>query len=104
MGSQIDNAAIRAVKEITGMVRYFVDHPDLVEVNVIPHSRRITAELHTHPDDVGQVVGRQGHISSSLRSFLSAVAGKYRVNITLDYVTEMDNAEKRRKQAGLLTG
>lgn len=81
-----------AVKEVVGIVRHFVDHPENVEVNVRPGPYRITAELYTHPEDVGQVVGRNGYVASSLRAFLAAIAGKHRIKISLDYITEEDNA------------
>lgn len=74
------------------IVRHFVDHPDLVEVNVRPGAYRLAVELYTHQDDVGQVVGRNGYLSTSLRAFLAAFAGKHRIKIDLDYVTEEDNA------------
>jgi len=93
MGStRVGPEIILAVQEVVGIVRHFVDHPDDVEVNIRPGPYRITAELYTNPKDVGQVVGRNGYVASSLRAFLAAIAGKYRIKIDLDYVTEEDNA------------
>lgn len=86
---------IEAAKEIVGIIRHFVDHPEEVEINVRPGAYRLTVELYTHAKDVGQVIGRNGHLSSSLRAFLAAVAGKHRIKIDLDYVTEEDNARQR---------
>lgn len=83
---------IAAVQEIVGIVRHIVDHPDKVEVHVRPGTMRIVAELFTDPADVGQVVGRSGHLTSSLRSFLSALAGKHKIKLDFDYVTEEENA------------
>jgi predicted RNA-binding protein YlqC (UPF0109 family) len=51
----------------------------------------MAVDLHTHPSDVGQVVGRNAHLISSIRAFLSAVAGKNKIKIDLDFVTEEDN-------------
>jgi|GEM_PF-2757491 len=95
--TRIDQSVIDAVKEIVMIVRHFVDHPEDVEVNVRPGPYRITVELYTHARDVGQVVGRNGHVASSLRSFLTAVAGKHRIKVDLDYVTEEDNARRAQK-------
>lgn len=81
-----------AAKEIVMIVRHFVDHPEQVEVNIRPGAYRMAIELYTNPSDVGQVVGRNGYLSTSLRAFLAAFAGKHRVKIDLDYVTEEDNA------------
>jgi hypothetical protein len=83
---------IAAAQEIVNIVRHIVDHPDKVEVRVRPGTYRIAVELFTAPTDVGQVVGRSGHLTSSLRSFLSALAGKHKIKIDFDYVTEEENA------------
>jgi len=93
--SRVGPEIVSAVKEIVMLVRHFVNHPDDVDVNVRPGPYRITVELYTSPLDVGQVVGRNGYLTASLRSFLSAVAGKNRIKIDLDYVTEQDNARGR---------
>jgi predicted RNA-binding protein YlqC (UPF0109 family) len=81
-----------AAKEIVSIVRHIVDHPLDVEVRVRGGEYRLGLELFTNPADVGQVVGRSGHLTTSLRSFLSALAGKHKIKIDFDYVTEEDNA------------
>lgn len=93
---KVNQEVIDGVKDIVSLVRHFVDHPEAVEVNIRPGAYRVTAELYTDARDVGQVVGRNGHLTSSLRAFLAAVAGKHRIKINMDYVTEEDNARKRR--------
>ena len=95
--NRVDQEVISAVKEVVGVVRHFVDNPDSVEVNIRPGPYRVTAELYTHQKDVGQVVGRNGYLMSSLRAFLAALAGKHRIKIDLDYVTEEDNARNSGK-------
>jgi hypothetical protein len=90
--SKVTPEVIAAAKEIVGIVRHFVDHPDKVEVRTRPGTYRLAVELFTDPSDVGQVVGRSGHLSCSLRSFLAALAGKNRIKIDFDYVTEEENA------------
>lgn len=92
MGKRIEPNVLSAVKEIVETVKHFVDHPDNINVEVREGPYRLTAELYSHPGDVGQVVGRNGYLTTSLRALLAAVAGKHRINIDLDYVTEEDNA------------
>lgn len=93
MGSpRVTNAVKDAVKEMVGCVRHIVDHPDQVEINIRPGPYRISVELYTHVDDVGQVVGRNGHLVASLRSLLTALAGKHNIKVHFDYVTEEENA------------
>lgn len=89
---RVTSDAMDAAKEIVSIVRHIVDHPGDVEVRVRPGSYRLAVELFTNPADVGQVVGRSGHLTTSMRSFLSALAGKHKIKIDFDYVTEEDNA------------
>lgn len=90
--SRISPEILDAAREIVGSVRHFVDHPDDIIVEVREGPYRLTVELYTHPGDVGQVVGRNGYLTTSLRALLAAVAGKHKIKIDLDYVTEEDNA------------
>jgi predicted RNA-binding protein YlqC (UPF0109 family) len=89
---RVTSEVMDAAKEIVFIVRHIVDHPSDVDVRVRGGEYRLGLELFTHPSDVGQVVGRSGHLTTSLRSFLSALAGKHKIKIDFDYVTEEDNA------------
>lgn len=96
--SKVTPEVIAAAKEIVGIVRHFVDHPDKVEVRTRPGTYRLAVELFTDPSDVGQVVGRSGHLSCSLRSFLAALAGKNRIKIDFDFATEEENARRDQEE------
>jgi len=86
-------------EELNGLVydtvRRLVDHPEAVTVNVVPSSYRLLAELHTDPKDVGQVIGKNGHVITSIRSLVTAFGGKHRCRVELDYVTEQDKEFQR---------
>jgi predicted RNA-binding protein YlqC (UPF0109 family) len=82
------------------VVKTIVNHPECVVVDVVPCSSRLIAELHTHPDDVGQVVGRNAYLISSLRSFIAAFQGKAGVHMDLDYITEGENKSRRNALGG----
>jgi predicted RNA-binding protein YlqC (UPF0109 family) len=94
----------RVIDELRGLievvVRTIVNHPECVVVDMKPCAHRLIAELHTHPDDVGQVVGRNAYLISSLRSFVAAFQGKVGVHMDLDYITESEN--KSRRNAGAM--
>lgn len=81
-----------AVMDVMGIVKHLVDHPEEVEINMRPGKYRLGVELYTNPSDVGQVVGRNGYLGTSLRAFLAAIAGKHKIKIDLDFITEEDNA------------
>ena len=92
---------IEQLRELIMVVaKLVVDHPEAVEVNVVPAAYRLIAELHTDPRDVGQVVGRSAYLISSLRSFVAAFSGRVGVKMDLDFVTEHDNARDRDQRVG----
>jgi predicted RNA-binding protein YlqC (UPF0109 family) len=80
-----------------GLVQSIVDDPSKVHVNVIPASYRLLAELHTDPEDVGQVIGRRGSVVGSIRSILTAYGGKHGIKVDLSYVTEREKDAKRER-------
>lgn len=94
MVNRVNESIMDAVRDVMGFVRYIVNNPNDVEIHIKPGPYRITAELYTNPSDVGQVIGRNGHVVASLRSLLSAIAGKNKIRINFDYVTEEDNFRK----------
>jgi len=96
--SRVDKEIIERLKEMVLLiVRNLVNKPELVEVNVRPGAYRVLLELYTDADDVGQMIGRRGHIAVSLRSIIAAYAGKHRISVDFDYVTEEDNARSKGK-------
>ena len=52
-----------------------VDDPSAVEVRIVPGSPTLY-EAVVAPDDIGQVVGREGRIVKSIRSLVAAAAQK----------------------------
>lgn len=93
----IDPKTMNDLKELVyGIVTKIVDHPEAVEVNVVPSTFRIVAELHTHVDDLGHVIGRNAHIITSIRSILSAFQGKAGVDCEVIYVTDKQMQMARR--------
>lgn len=91
MSRRVTAEMIEAVRDIVDTVKHIVDHPDDVSVNIKTGPYKITVELYTHEDDVGQVVGKNGHVIASYRSILTAIAGKNRTKVMFDFITEEDN-------------
>ena len=63
-----------------GLVEYIarslVDHPDDVEVIVVPRSHSVIYELSVAPGDKGWVIGRRGRVANAMRSLLRVAAAK----------------------------
>ncbi len=94
---QITQSHIDGLRELIEVsVTKIVDHPSNVKVDIVSGRYRLIAELHTHIKDVGQVVGKNAAIISSLRTFVAALGGKHGIPMNLDFVTEKDNARRRR--------
>jgi predicted RNA-binding protein YlqC (UPF0109 family) len=85
---------------VSNMVCGIVDNPAEVEVIIVPASCRIVMELHTGAKDVGQVVGKNGYVVASIRSLVAAFGGKNGLKIDLDFITEKNNAQTRRRADG----
>lgn len=99
-GQGITPAHIQSVERLFAGVREIVDHPEDVHVRVIPAGYNAVVQLETHPDDVGVVVGKEGHVISSWRSLLSALAGKNRIKLVLEFKTEQDRNAAREERGG----
>ena len=60
---------------LTDLLHRLVDDPSAVSVNVVPGSPTLY-EATVAPEDIGQVVGREGRIVKSIRSLVAAAAQK----------------------------
>lgn len=99
-GQSITPEHIKGVERLLACVREIVDYPDEVIVRVLPAEYNAIVQLETHQADVGVVVGREGHVISSLRSLLAAYAGKNRIKLTLEFKTEQDRNVARGNERG----
>jgi len=66
-----------------------VDDPSAVEVKVVPGSPTLY-EATVAPDDIGQVVGREGRIVKSIRALVAAAAQKRGEYATFEIVDTQD--------------
>ena len=71
------------------LVRGIVDNPDDVSVREREHRRGLTLKVRVNPSDMGRVIGKAGRTATSLRTVISALAG--RDNVRVDFV---DTAER----------
>lgn len=76
------------------VVRSVVRHADRVDVRVGELDGRRTVILHTSPDDVPIVIGKQGVFIGLLRSILGKIASKNNTYVALDYVTDRETRGK----------
>jgi predicted RNA-binding protein YlqC (UPF0109 family) len=58
------------------MVKALVDVPDEVEVSEINGEKTVVFELKVVKEDLGKVIGKQGHTARAMRTILGSAATK----------------------------
>ena len=69
---------------VEAIARALVDDPDRVVVNEIVGQECTILELSTAPSNIGQVVGKKGHLAEAVRTILRAVGMKEGRRYTLE--------------------
>jgi uncharacterized protein len=73
---------------VESIAKALVDHPDDVEVKMVEGTQVTVLELHTHPQDLGKVIGREGRTAKAIRTLLGASGMKLHKRFTLEIVEE----------------
>ena len=83
------------------LVKSIVDHPDDVKVDRKVDEMGVLLSLHVNPQDMGQVVGRQGATAKSIRSLLRIVGIKNnaRVNLKIEEPEGSTHVPRERHEA-----
>ena len=66
------------------IVRSLVDDPAQVSVKESRSGNTVIFELRVGPNDMGQVIGRNGHVANAIRSLLRVAAAKEGKRVQLD--------------------
>jgi hypothetical protein len=69
---------------IYSIAKALVDHPELVQVNVVEGEKTTVIELRVAREDLGKVIGREGRTARAIRTILNAVATKLRRRAVLE--------------------
>ena len=83
----LEGGSAMGMKELVEYIaQSLVDHPDDVTVQVVEGERTLVLELRVHPDDMGQVIGKNGRTARALRTLLNAAATKDKLRVVLEIV------------------
>lgn len=75
------------MKEIVEVIaKSLVDHPESVEVSEKQEGDQLLLELRVAEEDMGKVIGRQGHIAKALRTVVKAAATRENKKVTVEIV------------------
>lgn len=80
------------------VVKSIVDHPDDVKIDRKVDEMGVLLSLHVNPQDMGQVVGRQGSTAKAIRSLLRIVGIKNNARINLK-IEEPEGSTRRTEGA-----
>lgn len=65
------------------IVKSLVDHPEDVKTERSVDEMGVLITLHLNPEDMGQVIGRQGQTAKSIRTLLRVVGAKRKSRVNL---------------------
>jgi len=77
------------------LVKALVDHPDDVKTERTVDEMGVLITLHLNPEDMGQVIGRQGQTAKSIRTLLRVVGAKRKSRVNLK-IHEPEGSTHRR--------
>lgn len=65
------------------LIKFLVDHPESVKINRIVDEMGVLLTLDVHPDDMRQVIGREGNTAKAMRTLLRVVGMKSNARVNL---------------------
>jgi uncharacterized protein len=75
----------RTMKDLLeAIAKALVDNPEQVQVGAIEGEQLTVLELRVHPNDLGRVIGREGHMADSIRTILAAAGMKLRKRVKVE--------------------
>ena len=70
------------------IVKFMVDDPTQVQVNVVEGERSTILELRVASGDIGKVIGKHGRIAKAIRTILQAATAKTGKHTVLEILDE----------------
>ncbi len=64
-------------------IKYLVDYPEAIKINRIVDEMGVLLTLDVHPDDMRQVIGREGNTAKAMRTLLRVVGMKSNARVNL---------------------
>lgn len=80
------------------VIKLLVDHPDDVKINRQVDEMGVLLTLKVHPEDMGQVIGRQGVTAKAIRTLVRIIGLKHHARVTLK-IEEPESGKSSEKKA-----
>ncbi len=84
----------RDLKFLEAVIAFLVEHPESVKINRVVDEMGVLLTLDVHPDDMRQVIGREGNTAKAIRTLLRVVGMKSNARVNLK-INEPEGAEPR---------
>ena len=68
------------------IAKQLVDNPDEVVVTEIDKDGELVLQLHVAQSDMGKVIGKQGRIAKTIRTFMKSTAVRANVRLSVDII------------------
>lgn len=68
------------------VIKSIVDHPEDVKTERTVDEMGVLVSLHVNPEDMGQVIGREGSTAKALRTLLRVIGAKHNARLNLKIV------------------
>ncbi len=68
------------------VVKHLVDNPDSVEVERKVDEMGVLLSLKVHPDDMGQIIGKEGSTARAIRNLVRIIGLKQKARVNLKIV------------------
>ncbi len=88
------------------VVKSIVDHPDDVKIERVIDEMGVLITLSVNPEDMGQIIGRQGATAKSIRTLLRVIGARNnaRVNLKIKEPEGSGRHSEQPQQPPLVTG
>lgn len=70
------NVTVGTKELLEFLAKALVDHPEYVQVNQVDGEKSVILELKVATEDMGKIIGKQGHIAQAIRTIMKAAAMK----------------------------
>ncbi len=70
------------------LIRSLVDHPENIVIDERVDGEATILTIHTHPEDIGKIIGKSGRIIRALRDLMKVIAAKRNMYVDVEIAEE----------------
>jgi uncharacterized protein len=86
--STLTPAQARVLDLMSYLTVNLVDHPEAVRIELVADQDREVLRIRLHPEDQGQLIGKNGQTARAIRSLLAAINARHDQRFGLEIVED----------------